>query len=403
MCTLRIEQTTAQGYETFMMLLEYAYKIQRALGQLRPHRTLDVFTANGGSPKGRALVSYMPLPLLGAAEHFRGHSNVWESSEIVRLFNSLGYTVDVIDWRDCRFERRSEYNVVFDIHRNLLRYSGSSARKIFHVTGSHPVFSNHAERFRLQALRERRGVKLQPRRLVAEGDLRIFEENLENADLVTLVGNEVTAETFPSHVRSKMRQVIATGSILPQPTYEYYKRRAEFLWFNGVGAVHKGLDLVLEVFARNPHLTLHVVGPFGKERDFVEAYRHELTDCPNIHAHGFLYPCSAKFRSIAARVAAFVNPTSSEGISTSAITCMQYGLIPIVSRQSGITLPPDTGILLQDNSPEEIERAVCSLDSEDPEKIGDLRKSAREFALEKYSRQAFSSIMEIALRQAAAS
>lgn len=384
-----------------MMLREIAYKLQLAIGRILPDRSLDVFPGCGGRRKGRALVSYMPLPLAGSAALFRGHSNVWESSEIVRVFNGLGYSVDVIDWRDSRLMPKNDYDVVFDIHRNLLRYSGPATRRVFHVTGSHPEFSNDAERSRLLALRERRGITLLPRRFVGEEDMRVFMENLERADLVTLIGNEVTAGTFPPRIRAKMRKVIATGSRLSQlGAKQPDGRRREFLWFNGVGAVHKGLDLVLEVFARNPRLTLHVVGPYGKERDFVEAYRHELTSCHNIHAHGFMYPESRRFREIASRVMAFVNPTCSEGISTSSITCMQHGMIPVISRQAGITLPPDTGIVLDECSPAAIEQAVCSLAAKDKEEIGSLMKSTMEYALEEYSRTVFASLMEKALREA---
>jgi glycosyltransferase involved in cell wall biosynthesis len=382
-----------------MMLREIAYKVQLALGRVRPSRSLDVFPVGSGLFKGRALVSYMPLPLTGGAELFLGHSNVWESSEIVRIFNGLGYVVDVIDWRDAGLIPKRNYDVVFDIHRNLLRYSGDATRKVFHVTGSHPEFSNHAERSRLLDLRERRGVMLRPRRFVGEDDMRVFVENLERADLVTLIGNEVTAATFPSHIQAKLRKVVATGSRFSRPAvWQPDEGRREFLWFNGVGAVHKGLDLVLEVFARNPQLTLHVVGPYGKEHDFTEAYRHELMNCRNIHAHGFLYPESRRFRSIASRVMAFVNPTCSEGISTSSITCMQHGMIPIISRQAGISLTLDKGIILDECSPEAIEHAVCSLAVKESDEIGALMKSSMEFALDVYSRTAFSSLMEMALQ-----
>ncbi len=381
------------------MLSEWVYKLQIALGGVIPQRSLNLPPADGQHPQGRALVSYKPLPMFGDPGLFRGHSSVWESSEIVHIFSRMGFDVDLIDWNDSTFAPHGDYDVVFDIHRNLLHYGGTTSRRIFHVTGSHPDFSNKAEQQRLKDLQERRGVLLQQRRGVHDADLRLFSENLEAADLITLIGNEVTLSTFSPVIQPKIVRISATGSIVPhyagEPTGEH---RDEFLWFNGAGAVHKGLDLTLEVFARNPQLTLHIVGPYAKEHDFVEAYRHELTMCSNIHAHGFMYPGGRKFQEIVARVRAFVNPSCSEGISTSSITCMQYGLIPILSKQAGITLPPGMGKTLENCTTDELEEAVLEIAAKHPREVEEMSGAARDHAQSAYSRQAFSSLMEQALR-----
>jgi len=380
------------------MFREFIYMAQAKLGKLGNRRRMTLPAMNGSPPRGRALVSYLTLPLFGDPANFPGHSNVWESSEIVHLLRQLGYSVDLIHWQDCSFVPSEEYDLVFDIHRNLLRYSGKSSRKVFHVTGSHPEFSNQAELQRLENLRSRRGVLLQQRRGIGAEDLHIFSDNLQAADTITLIGNEVTASTFPVGIQSKIRCVSATGSLIPgnQPTV-YHGTREEYLWFNGAGAIHKGLDLVLEVFARNPLLTLHVVGPYAREHDFTTAYRRELTKCPNIHAHGFLYPGTRHFRHIASRVRAFINPTCSEGISTSSITCMQYGMIPLVSRQAGISIPPGMGTMLDECSLDELEQRLRELAALHPDEVRSLGETVRTHAIKAYSRPAFSDCMKQAL------
>jgi glycosyltransferase involved in cell wall biosynthesis len=380
------------------MLSELVYKLQTLFQGLKPLRALDLYDSRAGEPRGHALVSYVPLPMLGAVDRFQGHSNVWECAEIVRIFNRLGYMVDLISWQDTAFVPRWDYDVVFDIHRNLSRFAGPTTRAVFHVTGSNPVFSNGAEARRLAELLERRGVSLAPCRSVCAEDLRIFAENLERADLITLIGNEVTESTFPSHLRGRIRRVTATGAFLPE---EAQRGRSsvgrEFLWFNGTGAVHKGLDLTLEVFTRHPELVLHLVGPYLKEIDFVDAYRRELTECPNIRSHGFLYPASRKFRQIADRVSFFVSPSCSEGISTSAITCMQMGMIPVVSANTGITLPPDSGCLLQECSVEVIESAVLAVTAKGDNLVREESTRIRDFARETFSREQFYEKMMFAL------
>ncbi|MGA7828346.1 MAG: glycosyltransferase, partial [Geobacteraceae bacterium] len=345
------------------MLKKLFRKIYTSGSGVESRRVLNYFPS-GQKPKGHALVSYIPEPLLYREndKRFMRHSNAWESAETVRILNRLGYVVDAISWDDRAFVPERDYDVVFDIHLNLLRCSSSGTSKILHCTGSDPEFSTRAERERIEELLHRRQRVVAPRRSVSEGDIQQFHANLESADTVTLIGNEVTAATFPERMRSKLTLVTPTGAHLAMvrdPNKTLLKK--EFIWFNGTGAVHKGLDLVLEVFARNPDLVLHVVGPYRKELDFAAAYEYELTKCPNVFSHGFLYPSSRKFRRITRNILGFVSPSCSEGISTSAITCMQYGMVPILSRNSGIDLTPEMGCQLQKCTIGEIEEVILAL------------------------------------------
>jgi hypothetical protein len=378
---------------------ELIYKVQRTCQRFLPQRTLDIYPKGEGKPRGKALVSYLPLPVIGDPAFFRGHSNVWESSEIVRIFNRLGFSVDLIAWDDTSFVPAAPYDVVFDIHRNLVRCSSERTKAIFHVTGSNPTFSNQAEAERLRDLEIRRGAAVGARRAVGAADQKLFAEGMARADLITLIGNDVTEATFPGGVRQKMRQVAATGARLPDEleNARLTLRPAEFLWFNGGGAVLKGLDLVLEVFSRHPEYTLHVVGPYLKEQDFVAAYRTELFETSNIKSHGFLFPADRRFVDIASRTQAFISPSASEGISTAAITCMQAGMVPIISKNCGIPLSDHAGILLEECTLAAIERAVQLIAAESDDAWHNLAENARQLARTGYSRTVFSRLMEEAI------
>lgn len=377
------------------MLRRITRKIKACFRRSRHERIMNYFPS-GAKPKGHVLVSYIPEPLLygNNDKRFLRHSNAWESAEIVRLFNRHGYAVDAISWDDTAFVPQREYVAVFDIHTNLKRCSFPGTHKFFHVTGSDPSFSNSAELKRIGDLKMRRGAVVAPRRSVNAADLELFHGNLA-ADTVTLIGNGVTAATFPDYAQHKLNRVVPTGTHL-SATRESRKvtLRKEFVWFNGTGAVHKGLDLTLEVFARNPGLVLHVIGPYLKEKDFVAAYRHELTGCPNIVSHGFLSPSSRKFQDITRHVVGFVSPSCSEGISTSAITCMQYGMVPILSENSGIDLTREMGCLLKSCTIEEIEAAVLDVIDRPEHEIREMIANSQEYALNRFSREEFSRIME---------
>ena len=224
-----------------------------------------------------------------------------------------------------------------------------------------------------------------------------FDASLARADLATLVGDASTAATFPAEVRPKLHLVPVTGSALARRRdVERASFGPEFLWFGGRGAVHKGLDLLLEVFAARPDLVLHVVGPYEHERDFVDAYRRELR-APNVRAHGFLEPSGRAFQRLARRLSAFFLPSCSESTSTAAVTCMQYGILPVLSDRCGIDVGADRGLILRDLSTGAVAEAaerVCDLGPRGPPRLDRERAALRPRDV---AREAFTAAMTDAL------
>lgn len=266
---------------------------------------------------------------------------------------------------------------------------------MLHLTGSDPCFANAAALARIEGVRARRGVVLTPQRSIPARQVSQVQRNLRIADYISLVGNEVTRSTYPKDIQPRIRLIPVTGSRLAsvrKPESVDFKR--EFLWFGGWGAVHKGLDLVLEVFAKNPTLVLHVIGPYEKEKDFSRAYSAELHDLPNIKSHGYLDPSSRKFREVTRFVIAHVFPTCSESTSTAAVTCMQYGFLPILSINAGIDLTPEMGVLLQTCSLAEIDGAVQYVGSLPRHQLVRMIEASQNYALLMYSRANFIAAMK---------
>jgi glycosyltransferase involved in cell wall biosynthesis len=385
-----------------LLVKKIIYLLKTRFRAIMPKRIIG-FYHGSSPPRARALLSYIPGPLLWAPDdpRFNGHSNLWESAEIARILNRLGYVVDAISHADQKFRPRHEYDLIFDIHKNITKHANSRTKKALHSTGSYNRFSNQAEDQRLQALKMRRGVVLMPRRSVPLEAIAAFDESARAADIITVGGNQVTRATFPPGMQIKMKCLPVTGSPLPEvrDTVREWIGGKDFLWFGGAGAVHKGLDLVLEAFSRMPEHTLHVVGPYGFEADFIKAYERELTQCRNIISHGYLYPSGRRFREATRNVAAFVFPSCSEGTSAAAITCMQHGFIPIVSNNAGIDVTADMGIMLPDCSIEEIVTAVQNMASKDRPQLKKMAMAAQSHAVRTYSRAKFSQQMEAVFQE----
>jgi hypothetical protein len=357
-----------------------------------------------GRRRKRALFSYLAAPVSWKWQdpQLGGHSNKWESREIARLIARRGYEITAIDWSDRESSPPGPFDCLFDIHGNLPRLAAQfpGARKLLHLTGSYNPFQHEAENARIEAFESRRGVTYPPRRHVS--DLDSYLEALSIADACSLIGNECTLSTYPAEVREKITPVTVSAS-WPLPiksSRDYAPPEREFLWFAGGGCILKGLDLTVEAFAAHAELVLHVVGNID-EREFLDSYRQELAS-PNIVQHGYLDPSGSEFREIVDRCFAFVAPSASEGISPAAASCMLIGLYPIVSRNTGITLPAGAGTYLDSCSIPEIEAAAENVSEMTSNDVRESIALTQAEAKRRYSRNAFSdrisAFLENALR-----
>lgn len=356
-----------------------------------------------GSPiRGNALFSYIADSVGWPDGHLEllAHSNFWESREIARILTDLGFAVDAVNWNDEAFQPAKEYDLVLDIDANLQRWAPLLPEKtvrILHLTGSYGPFQNKAELERVAAFEQRTGKLYSPKRLVRW--LELAERSLRLAHHCSLIGNEATLNTYPEEYREKITLIPVSGSALSRTrtAEEIASGKREFLWFFESGAVHKGLDLVLEAFGQHPEWVLHVVGSAPCERDFMAAYGRYLS-LPNIRVHGHLKPGQASFAEEMRDVFCFIAPTCSEGTSPAVVTCLQWGLFPIRSRQTGVDVPDGCGVFLDDLTPLAVEQAVqTALEMNNCEIVRQTR-ACQELALEKYSRKAFSQAYSVFLR-----
>lgn len=341
-----------------------------------------------------ALLSYLAAPLgyRPGDPRLLGHTNAWECRAIADRLARGGFALDAIDWSDDSFSPSREYELIFDLHRNLERLAPRARTRWLHVTGSHPRFAYEAELSRLRALDERRGIRLGARRAFNSEDTERFERSLELADTITIIGDDVTRSTFPGATILKSEQVFVTASPVPSRERDDDFEERTFLWFAGSGAVHKGLDLVLECFARNPELTLHCVGPYEQELDFVAAFGRELYQTPNIVSHGWMLPSDPAFLRIARQASSFVMPSCSEGMSPAAATCMKFGLVPIVTARCGLELPAGVGHVLNDRVTD-LDAAVLAVANTSREELAGKISEVKTLAATRHSRTTFQSRM----------
>jgi glycosyltransferase involved in cell wall biosynthesis len=338
--------------------------------------------------KGNMLLSYVIEPFLLKEEETisNAHTHDLESLLIAEVFLEFGYGVDVIDYRDETFTPTKEYSFFVSARTNferIARLLNDDCVKIVHLDMAHWLFNNRAAYERCLSVKERRGVALR--------SYKMQELNwaIEHADYATILGNEFTIGTYDYAQKYILPLSVPTFTVYPWPEKKNYEAcRNHFLWFGSEGLVHKGLDLVLEIFSEMSGYHLTVCGPIQKEKDFEKAYYKELYETPNIHTIGWIDVTSPHFLEITRRCLALVYPSCAEGQSGAVVTCLQAGLIPIVSYQSGVDVH-DFGVILNDCSKREIMDSIRLVSSLPATELRRMSKMAWEFARANHTGERF--------------
>ena len=308
--------------------------------------------------KKNCLLCYITFPFVEKCDPYK-HQNVWQVREIAKIISSKGYNVDIIDYdcKHCNFDK--EYDLIFDIsvsdnpiYENNIK---DNAKKIIYFTGSNPTFSNEAEKKRIEDLYDRRGVRLCTRRQVD-----VFSNKIEEYDTFLMIGNDLNFSTYDTFNFKNRYLIPNTGYDFGNKINYDLKSSTNFLFFGSLGCVHKGLDLLLEVFSEKDFpCTLFVCGLYEKESDFKKAFHNELYNTKNIISLGFLDINSKLFIEIASKCGYTVLPSCSEGQAGSIITCMSAGIVPIVSKVCGFN--SDEAILLEDCTLSTIKETILCL------------------------------------------
>ena len=349
--------------------------------------------------KKKVLISYITAPFIKRADF--SHSNNAECLEIAKIFHNRGYQVDIIryntDFKNIKFENNC-YDIVFGLEPNFLKAieKFKPRKTIYYATGAHYSFQNSAEEQRLLDLEKRKGLLLKPRRFVSPHESASF------ADAVICFGNEWTKDTYKNRCKKIELIRISAYSFFPFNEIKNEKKWIEahnnFLWFGSVGAVHKGLDLLLDIFKKHQDLHLYVCGNVSAEKDFFSLYADEFKKYENIHLIGWINPDSKKFKEIVILCAFNILPSCSEGMSGSVATGMHSGLIPMVSKETGINIG-ESGILFESNNLDAIEEKIVETSKMSTEWIRKKSSESFIYAKNNFTIENFSEDFENALNK----
>ncbi|MEM1182994.1 MAG: glycosyltransferase [Acidobacteriota bacterium] len=373
-------------------------KVDRFVGHFEPPDGVEV--------KGDVLVAYIADAFMlkegpGRVDESRiphSHTHWWESLQIVETFLDLGYRVDATSWLNTEFRPTKSYKAALDVRILLQDWAPqlpADCVKILHAETAHCSWHNPAQQGRLEALEARRGRGV--------GAVKLIEDNksLEVADAVTLIGEDApwVHDSYAWAGAPIYPIPISTPLLFDPIPRDYAKARRRFLWFGSAGLVHKGLDLVLEAFAGMPELELTICGPINREREFEREYWRELYETPNIRVHGWIDIATPDFQSLMARHASVIFQSCSESQNGGIITTMHAGAVPILSRETGVPLTPERGVLLDDCEIDTLRSTLRDVAGRSPEALQALSDAARRYAREHHTRDRFARVYKASIER----
>jgi len=295
----------------------------------------------------------------------------------------------VIDVIHCLDEKHNDliaekkYEVIFGLGEPfyIASINNPKALKIIYLTESHPSFSLQQEKLRVDYYFERHKQRVPLKR----SGLHYKVKDISVANYGILVGNKITLQTY-TFSAERIFTLNPTGLI--NENFVFTKRdrsesRKHFVWFGSGGAIHKGLDILIDVFNELPEYHLYICGLSAQEKKLF------AIKGKNIHDLGFIYVESSEFMDLMQTCSYVILPSCSEGMATSVLTCMNHGLIPVVTRECGIDLK-EWGVYLEDYSVEYIRGSVEHCASIEPDLVEKYQNevyeySRRQFVISRYS------------------
>ncbi len=344
----------------------------------------------------KILISYITSPLKNDTSKFILHTNFIECLEILKTFIDWGYSIDFIDCLDNRHNseiEKKKYDIIFGFGKpfNYASVKNPDALKIIYLTESHPDFSLRAEVGRNEYFYQRHKRKT----CITRSGFYYKNQDIKLADYGIIIGNSFTSQTyvFPE---GKLYTLAPTGLLNKNYTpglRDLLKTRENYVWFGSYGAIHKGLDILIDAFNELPKCTLYICGLHPKERRLFKINEE------NIHDLGFIQVNTPDFIQLMNNCSYVILPSCCEGMATSVLTCMNHGLLPIVTRECGIDLQ-EWGIYLEDYKVGYIKEIIRNCSTCDPDILEKHHKKVYEysqskFVLPRYSRDFRLILMDI--------
>jgi hypothetical protein len=332
-------------------------------------------------------IPYYKLGNISKCKTLNTHALTWHAVELVRQLVDEGYIVDFIDcYQSNPLIKWNKYSLIIDERNNLMNAPKVNNQiRVFYATGLKWDFQNNAEMIRVENFYKRTGYWVNPVRIAAPNFSDYF------SDHILFYGNPELMKMF--YFKPIRTQLNLSSTFVPSKIIQNISNKREFLWMGSVGAIHKGLDLVVEAFSELDNVSLHIFGFIESDLVFFNWLKSKLMKHSNIIYHGPAKIESEEFQKIVSFCIGHIFPSCSEnGAGSVAQTC-HFGLIPITTHTAN-TRSANLGYIIDSQHPEniilEIKEKVQNLLDLSYTELKIKSDSVIEFARTYHTREAYS-------------
>lgn len=329
-----IKQKGGMGLKAFNEFIKKSFrKLNIQFRKIDPRRSENIVLGINYDclrEQKKILVSYMDYGRTAYSMRYAmAHTNLQEMFQMIKVLIDMDFCIDVCDCDnpEAAIEMPSDYYdyiLGFGDMFRLARQKNPKAYTILYMTENPYAVSKTNEQQRNDYFYERTG-----RRISFARTGKFYHEGDELlADAVICLGE---IKYFSNRI---VRRVYPTAMKNSSYTHNSFARRerTNFIVLGVKGFVHKGNDLLIEVFQKHPDWNLYMCG-----REIRQECRKYGLELPrNVVDCGFVEIGSQKFLELAQICAYILLPSCSEGMSTGLLTGMRHGLIPVTTKGTGM-------------------------------------------------------------------
>jgi len=316
-----------------------------------------------------------------------GRTQPKEILSIVKVLIDLDFSIDIIGCNDINalpYLASKKYDLIFGFGETFYQLTNlhPSAISVYYLTEHHPDFAEKAEQDRLDYYYQRHHKRAS---VIRSGNFYKKHHITKKYDYLLTM-----SELEPWQVQYDLPiGIFPTGLI--NKTFEYkgkdhHESKKHFLWFGSYGAIHKGLDILFDIFKNRNDVVLHIGGFYEIDRKILPLPKRD-----NIIDHGYIDVNSTEFLEIVQDCSFCILPSCSEGFSTSISTTMLHGLIPVVMKDTGFNRLGNNVLLLDDYEITYFDNKITELANIDDLRLKSMSQSVYEFARKTFTNAAYES------------
>jgi len=364
------------------VLVDRIRKIKRFITSLIFKNKEAIIYKQWGCNKKALLVYVRPVVKLNYKKQCcYTHTNALESGKIVLQLLGLKYNVWFLDCNRTDFYRLVKTRTIkFDLIIGLgtlfdsICLEQEKACKIVYITENNPIISYNNEMQRLKRYEEKYGEKRQ-----LERTNKYYKEEMLKFYSKFIILSDI--ESF-SNLKGEIYSLSPTGFLNPGFSRDSLRNpQTDLLWMGTNSLIHKGLDVLLEAADMVPEVTLHIA---GVDVEYIESFK--LVVPRNVVVHGFVDIKSEKFLNIVESCSYIILPSCSEAMSTSVLTGMRHGLIPIVIKKTGMdNIPERLRITINSFYPTDIANVLRETKKSNKDELVIIKEALYDYANEEYT------------------